>query len=214
MTTLKTLARTTLIAAPVALMGGAAFAGGLAEPVVVVEPAPVVAAPVMMGNDWTGFYVGGQLGWGDVDLGFLPDDADYDFSGALYGVHAGYLYDFGSFVAGAEVDWDATNMELEVEGEDTGVNVESVARAKLIAGFDAGNVMPYLTGGWANASLDGDGEEAEDTGTFLGAGVSYAATDSIRVGAEVLQHSFEDFDDAEGFDFDVTTATLRVSFAF
>ena len=219
MITLNKFARTTLIAAPVALMGGAVLAGGLAEPVVVVEPAPV--APVVVSNDWTGPYVGAQLGWGEVDLAEAPDD--FEFDGAIYGVHAGYLFDLGSFVAGAELDYDLTNIESDVIGivgdGDLRAEVDSIARAKAILGFDAGSVMPYVTLGIVRADLsfvidDETIEEIDDTGRFAGIGVSYMATDNLRVGAEVLQHEFEDFDDSEGFDFDVTTATIRASFSF
>ena len=211
MTTLNTSLRALLLAAPAALIGGAAMAGGLAEPIVVVEPAPVVAAPVvMMSGDWTGFYAGGQLGYGTVDEESLPDD--FDFNGATYGVHAGYLYDFGSIVAGAEVDYDATNIESdEIDGETA--EVDSIARAKLIVGYDAGALLPYLTGGVAQATLSSSMDEVDDTGTFLGGGVAYQISDNFRIGGEVLAHQFDDFDDS-GADFDVTTASLKASFSF
>ena len=198
--------RGAVFALPLALMAGAASAGGLSEPVnpaPVTVPAPVVAAPVY-GNDWTGFYAGGQLGYGNLQ----SDGFDEDIDGATYGVHAGYLYDFGSLVVGGEIDYDATNIEDEVAD----VTLDSVARAKLKVGYDAGSFLPYLTGGVAQASVSG-ATELEDTGTFAGLGMDYAVTDSIRVGAEVLQHSFEDFDDS-GLDIDATTASARISFSF
>ena len=204
-TTIKTI-RTSMLAAPLALAAGMATAGGLAEPV--TEPAPVMTpapAPVMMGSDWTGFYAGGQVGYGELS----GDTLDEDIDGATYGVHGGYLYDFGSIVVGGELDFDGTN----VEDEDIDLAVDSVARAKLRVGYDAGAFMPYLVGGVARVSVDSAGTTTDDTGTFGGIGLDYQATPSIRVGAEVLQHQFDDFDDS-GVDFDATTAAARVSFSF
>lgn len=205
--TLK-VARTSMFALPLVLIGGVAAAGGLAEPVVTPAPAPIPApAPVAVGADWTGFYAGGQLGYGELDNDALDDDT----SGAVYGVHAGYLYDLGSVVLGGEIDYDATNIESDAPG--AGVELDSVARAKLIAGYDAGQFMPYIAAGVAQATtsgaVDGDG-----TGNFAGLGVSYSYSDQIRFGAEVLQHQFDDFDDVDGLDIDATTATARVSFQF
>ena len=74
-----------------------------------------------------------------------------DFTGALYGVHAGYMYDFGRIVAGAEIDWDATNINVDVPNSADGVDLDSVARAKLRLGYDAGRFLPYVTAGYARA---------------------------------------------------------------
>ena len=204
--------RTTFIALAGALgltaAAGAASAGGLAEPV--ATPAPVVApvavapAPVMTGGDWTGFYAGGQLGYGRVTSDALSDTAE----GATYGVHAGYDYDFGSLVVGGEVDYDWA----DIEDEGTGIALDNVARLKLRVGYDAGNFLPYLTGGIAQATTGGALDET-DTGAFAGLGVAYKVTDSIRVGGEVLRHEFNDFADS-GADIEATTASLRVSYEF
>jgi hypothetical protein len=164
----------------------------------------VTAAP---SNDWTGFYVGGQLGYGKVTADALDDDA----TGATYGVHAGYLYDLGSIVLGGELDYDATSIEGTVSAAD--IAVDSVARAKLRVGYDAGDWMPYLTVGGARAMTSG-AVDGEGDGTFAGLGLDYRLSDSLRVGAEVLQHQFDDFNDTDGLDLDATTAALRVSFQF
>ncbi|PUB19322.1 outer membrane protein [Yoonia sediminilitoris] len=205
-TTIK-VARSSMIALPLVLLGGLASAGGLSEPVATPAPAPITPAPVPMGADWTGFYAGGQLGYGELDNDALDDDT----SGAVYGVHAGYLYDLGSVVLGGEVDYDASNIESDAPGD--GLELDSVARAKLIAGYDAGQFMPYIAAGVAQATtsgaVDGDG-----TGNFAGLGLSYDYNGAIRFGAEVLQHQFDDFDDIDGLDIDATTATARVSFQF
>ncbi|MEJ8560396.1 outer membrane beta-barrel protein [Yoonia sp. GPGPB17] len=207
-TTLK-FARTSMLAAPLALATGMASAGGISEPIAAPAPAPapIAAAPVAVGNDWTGFYAGGQLGFGRLDSDAILDDDDPE--GAIYGVHAGYNYDFGSIVLGGEIDYDLTNIEVD----DPSSEVDSIARAKAKLGYDAGQFMPYITAGVARVettdALDGDTD-----GSFAGLGVSYMMNDAIILGGEVLQHQFEDFADSDGVDVDATTLSLRASFKF
>ncbi len=205
-TTFKTV-RTSMLAAPLAVIAGMASAGGLSEPVEAPAPIPIAPAPVMTGSDWTGFYAGAQLGYGQLDADELTDDPE----GLIFGGHAGYLYDFGQWVIGGELDIDGT----DIEDEDVGVEVDTITRAKLRVGYDAGNWLPYVTGGIAQVrtSSDTDAFDTDDTGPFAGLGVEYRLSPSIRVGGEVLQHQFEDYDDT-GVDIDATTATARVSFQF
>jgi len=209
MTTTLKLARTSMLAIPLAMTAGIASAGGLAEPVEAPQPVTVMPAPapVAMGNDWTGFYAGGQLGYGQLDSTSITD-AD-DPSGALYGVHAGYNYDLGSIVLGGEVDFDLTSIEADTPA----TQVDSVARAKLKLGYDAGLFMPYVTAGVARVQTS-DALDGETDGSFAGLGLSYMLSDTVIVGGEVLQHQFEDVADNAGVDVDATTLSLRASFKF
>lgn len=209
MTMMIKIARTSMFAAPLALVAGMASAGGLAEPVVTPAPAPVAVAPapMMRGADWTGFYAGGQLGYGRINSDTITD-AD-DPSGAIYGVHAGYNYDFGSLVLGGELDIDGTNISSDTPA----VDVDSVARAKVKLGYDAGQFMPYATAGVARLQTSG-ALDGETDGNFAGLGVSYLMSDTIMLGGEVLQHQFEDVADSAGVDVDATTLSLRASFKF
>lgn len=208
MKTTSKMVRTSMLAAPLAIFAGMASAGGLAEPVPAPVPVPAPApAPVFTGSDWTGFYAGGQLGYGQLDSDALTEDPD----GLLFGAHAGYLYDLGSWVIGGELDIDGT----DIEDETADVALDTVTRAKLRVGYDAGNWLPYVTGGIAQARTSSGAAafDTDDTGAFGGLGVEYRLSDSLRVGGEVLQHQFEDYD-GTGVDIDATTATARVSFQF
>jgi len=190
--------------ATLTLAASVATAGNIDAPVIAPAPAPIAVAPVApVGNDWTGFYAGGSLGYAEADE---TDPANFDADGATYGVHAGYDYDFGSFVMGGE---------LEISGFDLsngGVDVDSVARAKVRAGYDAGAFLPYVTVGAAQlntgGALDGD-----DSGSFYGVGLDYMMSDNIRVGGEVLKHEFDNFEQT-GLDLEATTAAVRMSFQF
>ncbi len=207
-TSLK-FARTSIWAVPVAMTAGFASAGGIAPAVeapqpVTVAPAP---APVAMGNDWTGFYAGGQLGYGQLDSASITDSNDP--SGAIYGVNAGYNYDLGSIVLGGELDFDLTNIQADAPDTD----IDSVARAKAKLGYDAGLFMPYVTAGVARVQTSG-ALDGETDGSFAGLGLSYMLSDTVIVGGEVLQHQFEDVADNAGVYVDATTLSLRASFKF
>lgn len=227
------LARSSL-ALTLALVAAPAFAGGFAPVVAPVAPAaPVAVAPVAPASDWTGFYVGGQLGYGSLGLDITDgsESAEIaDGSGALYGVHAGYMRDFGRIVLGAELDWDLTAIDLEVDpafDPDVGTlgSVDSVARAKVRLGYDVGRFLPYVTAGVARASLSYDAPEAEGafddttTGRFVGLGVVYAVNDRFTVGIEALRHDFDGpgvsgDTNGLGLETSVDTISLRGSWRF
>ena len=107
---IKTVALTSLIA----LGAAPAFAGSLTPPP--AEPPVFVATPepVAMKGDWTGFYGGVQLGGGKVTT---DDGSDLEGQGGLGGVHLGYDYDFGDYVLGAGVEYDAGEIELVINGQ-------------------------------------------------------------------------------------------------
>lgn len=204
---MKRFALTTALVA----LSAPAIAGGL-DPVV-VTPAPVVpVAPMpMVDLGWTGFYAGGQIGAGQFDTESDDDGFDgLEGSGGLFGVHAGYLYDFGTLVLGGELDYDATSFEFD---DDEDSEIDSVARLKALFGYDAGAFMPYLTAGVASASADVDGDDLSDSGSFYGLGAKYAVSDNVLIGGEYLTHQFDDFDDQD-VDIDVDTLSLRVSYKF
>lgn len=191
-----------VLAMATSTFGGAAFAGSPVETPVEAEvyaPAPV---PVNTGGDWTGFYTGLQLGYADADSATGALDGD-DVS---YGFHAGYDYDFGQFVLGGELDYDKTDLGLGGGA----ATVDSVSRAKLRGGYDLGRTLVYATVGYALA----DTSVGDEEGQFYGLGVAYQVTDRYRVGAEILEHNFDNVGGAAGNDIDVTTFTIRGSLQF
>lgn len=107
------------------LLAGAVFAALTAAPVArAADIGMPVKAPVMMKvYDWTGFYVGANVGygWGSEPInlsgtgaipaaqftaGFLPTSLASDPRGFIGGIQAGYNYQSGHMVIGAETDID------------------------------------------------------------------------------------------------------------
>ena len=195
----------TLTAATALLAGGAAYAGGPtaapSEPLV-MAPAP---APIMApAQTWTGGYAGLSLGYGDGEL-----DNTADFDGAIGGGFAGYRYDMGSVVLGAELDLNAANLDF-----DNGLGeVDELHRLKFQAGYDAGNTLIYGVAGAAYAAGEANGSDFSENGYVLGAGVDYKITPNVNVGGEVLYHDFSDVENT-GNDADATTVQARVSYQF
>jgi predicted porin len=180
-------------------LGGAAYAGNLAEPV--VEQQVYTPAPEVNVGDWTGFYTGLQLGYADVNG---PGAQDGD--NGTYGFHVGYDYDLGNYVVGTELDYDKTDVTLGGGG----ATVDSVARLKFKGGYDMGSTLIYATAGAARA----DTSVGTETGPFVGLGVNYKVTERYTVGAELLQHQFNDVGGVGGNDVDATTFTVRGSLRF
>ncbi|MFP7673069.1 outer membrane protein [Marivita sp. S0852] len=182
-----------------ALTGSMAFAGSIdsapAEPVIAQ---PVAVAPVTMGGDWTGGYGGLSLGKGWITGDDLDDDE------LVYGVHGGYDYDFGRFVLGGELDYQAGD-DLNLGAED----VDDILRLKMRAGYDLDRTLVYGVLGAAQLNTD----NFEDTGWVAGVGAEYLVTESISLGAEYLYHQFDDFDDTN-VDIDADTFSLRANFRF
>lgn len=223
-----------------ALIAGAAHAGGVApapqEPLV-MAPAPVAS------TDWTGGYAGASLGYGtvdadgdvaleddDFDFGSDDEDAfdlDIDGDGAVGGIYGGYQYDFGQFVVGGELDLNVANLDFDDDSpfdaadegisdawdENGGASIDQIHRAKLRAGYDAGNALIYGVVGAAYAKAEIAEEDFSDTGYVVGAGMDYQFRTNMTVGGEVLYHKWDDFDDT-GIDFDATTAAVRVGYQF
>lgn len=191
--------------AAILLAPSIAFAGDPSTPVAEEHVAVTTAVPV---GDWTGFYVGAQIGRGGVDYSpaaggpvLMSDDFD------TYGIHAGYMYDLGQAVVGGEVDYDMAN--LDSDGRNT-----PLLRLKARIGYDAGNFLPYFTAGVVH--LKGDKDDAprlSDSGSFYGIGAAYKVNDRVTVGGEYLKHDFSDFD-ASTFDVEVDSFTLRASYNF
>ncbi len=162
--------------------------------------APLYSAP---GMSWTGFYIGlnagygfGKSNWDDPALSLSP-------KGPLYGGTIGYNLQTGTWLWGAEGDFDLSNIKGSADCGD-GFTCETkntwltTARARLgYAGWD--NWLPYITGGVAmgNIKASNSGLSSADKTKFgwtAGLGLEYGFWSNWSVKAEYLYVDLGTFD--------------------
>jgi outer membrane immunogenic protein len=146
---------------------------------------PVKASPAPPALSWTGFYLGGQFGYGWA--GVRPNDADVlalfgpgltysnpqPARGVLGGVTVGYNRQFGAWVAGLEGDFSLADVRGSFDGVAPGpvtVHVDAklswLATARARLGYAFGPALVYATGGGALARISGSNTNVTPGGTF------------------------------------------------
>jgi outer membrane immunogenic protein len=146
----------TAVAAAGALLAGPSLAADLSRPAPAPYRAPAVApAPVF---SWSGFYVGGNVGYGwarsTADVTFLGATTrieSQNLSGAVGGGQVGFNWQTGMLVLGVEGDlqWSGQKSTVAVGNitETDRINTFGTVRAR--AGVAADRMLFYGTGGWA-----------------------------------------------------------------
>lgn len=157
------------------------------------------------GSDWTGAYIGGQLGFGDFDAtgGGLNTSDD----GLVGGIHGGYNWDIGPYVVGVEADIDGADISLGAG------DLDSITRLKVRGGPDLGRTFLYGTVGAAFADGTAGGVNFSDWGYVIGLGIDYQLQDQWVIGGDVLYHEIKDITPA-GADLEGTVVRLRASYRF
>lgn len=170
-----------------AALGLMAFLGTVpafaADAVMEAPPAPAVPMEEPPVNTWSGPYAGVSLGYG---FGGETEDETFattvDTDGFLLGAFAGYNYQVGNIVAGAEADigysW--------AEGTDLGLTSESGVEGSLRARLGyvvSPNILLYATAGGAAKDLEVSGGGVSDSNTMIGwtagAGADMMVTEQI-----------------------------------
>ncbi|MEW9856213.1 outer membrane protein [Novosphingobium sp. M1R2S20] len=167
----------------------------------------------------------------------LNDDNDQSIDGFMYGIGAGYDYDFGSAVVGVEAELtDSTAKTGFDAGEYEGIGFGNVKTGRDIylgarVGFKAApTTLVYLKGGYTNARFDvlaNDGETEYDEnidtdGWRIGAGVeqklstnSFAKLEYRYSNYSKAEIDFEDdFPDSERFDVDLDRHQIVASVGY
>jgi outer membrane immunogenic protein len=157
---------------------------------------PSYRAPIPYVYDWTGFYVGGHVGFLDTD----------SKSGFLGGGQAGFNYQVGQWVFGVEGDISATSIK---ESFDFGM-IHAEARLDWVStfagrfgyAFDRWFVYGKLGAAWAHGSGNVSvgmpgigifGVSGSDTvsGWVFGVGTEYALRDNWSVKVEYNRLEFD-----------------------
>jgi outer membrane immunogenic protein len=201
MTRLMVAAVAVLAAAGSAFSAGTVLAAdlpGSAAP----PPAPAyIPAPPPF--SWTGFYMGGNLGYGfasassTVTGGGVTATGSESLSGFIGGVQAGANYQYGMAVFGIEADFDGSTQSktttFGIVTETDKIPWLGTVRGRLGLAFD--RFLVYGTGGagWGNfqSTITATGFGTA-TGTqshnawVAGAGLEYAITNNFTAGIEYL----------------------------
>jgi len=198
-----------LASAGMIALASQAFAADLpsrAPPPVYVPPAPIFT--------WTGFYLGGQVGyaWGTqranvaVPNGILFNS--YSAQGVIGGGHVGYNYQVNQWVIGLEGSVDGTSLSKSATRTpfpafpgfgvtyQTSAPIEGSIRGRVGVAWD--RVLLYATGGVAFAGVDATlsspvrsvSQSATRVGWTVGGGLEYAVTNNWSVGAEYRYSDF------------------------
>jgi outer membrane immunogenic protein len=181
--------RVLVAAAALAALSAPAFAADLGPAEPLPTPDLTVATPA---NDWTGFHLGALLGWtwGDADT----DIGDVEGNGIDGGVYAGYDYQWGNFVLGAEGDLIFSG----VDGDELGVAFDQGLNGSLRAraGIALDQFLLYGTGGAALTQLEVSAPGASDDDTLwgwtLGAGAEAQVWNNVTARVEYRYTDYQD----------------------
>ncbi|WP_068086280.1 outer membrane protein [Polycladidibacter stylochi] len=187
------LRTTTLTAITLGLLSTSAFAADLPQ-----EQAPVAYDQAVTYDtyDWTGAYVGGNVGWGFAGVdgkGTSVGALDDNNNGASVGVHGGYNFMVTpNIVVGAEADIQYNDINNKVGDSRFSSSWNSSVRGR--AGYAVDRTLFYGTAGVAIAEFEAKDAGVKDsktaTGYTLGAGVEHALTDQLVTRVE---YSYQDF---------------------
>lgn len=190
-----------ILAALLPFAAAPAFAGNVAP--IPVEPAPIAPAPAPV-YEWSGAYIGAQVGFADVEAdGAIGVDDD----GFLAGLRAGYDLDLGGTVVGGLVQYDSGSYDLAPSG----IEVDDIVRVGGRVGYDLGRTLFYGLGGYTSASTNVAGDA---DGYFLGIGTETFITENVTFGVETIYHDFGDLDGAPNVDLEAATLGVNLNFRF
>lgn len=135
---------------------------------------PIISAHAAESYDWSGFYLGANLGYGwaesEPTIRYLDEvknttKLSSDMEGVVGGVQLGYNWQVKNFLVGIETDFSSADISSEnsdqianaddydIVKENNRINSFGTLRARL--GFlPADRLLAYVTGGWAYGDVD------------------------------------------------------------
>jgi outer membrane immunogenic protein len=188
-----------------ALIASTMFVGA-ASAADIQRPAPIYKAPMLTQvrvYDWTGFYVGGNVGygWGKQDVSLAGAGVGSpSVNGFLGGGQVGYNWQVNQIVYGVEADLQASGQSgssgLGATAYTDKLDWFGTVRGRVGYAFD--RWLPYVTGGWAygHGSISGAAAGApfsassSYSGWTAGAGLEYALLNNWSVKGEWLYVDF------------------------
>ncbi|MGH6683604.1 MAG: outer membrane protein [Pseudolabrys sp.] len=192
-----------------ALLASTAFVG-VAAAADLPRAAPVYKAPAMIvapPYNWTGFYVGGNIGYGwgsqDASLDGFGSLGGANVDGIIGGGQIGYNWQMNQLVLGLETDFQGSDQKGDggVAGTATYTNkLDWFGTLRGRVGYAFDRWLPYVTGGWAyghgnlSGTSGGVGFSGSNdySGWTLGGGLEYAFLNNWSAKLEYLYIDFGD----------------------
>ncbi|NYS24873.1 porin family protein [Rhodobacteraceae bacterium 2376] len=192
---------------PLTLEGGALSSaskmGTVADPV--VEAPPMAPVPTMV--DWTGGYAGVALGVGRASW---DDGSSSDVLGNLF---AGYMFDMGDYVIGADLNYAPASVfgDFSTASEELRAAWGLVGRAGVKLGAEGRTLASVGVGpSWVRTrDAGGDGNTA--VGVTAGVGVDYMIDDNWMLRSGL---SYSRFGSVGANDISVNSVAAHVGAAF
>lgn len=188
----------TLLATVIAGLAGSAALAGSPEPYI----EHVYVDPPQMDAEWDGFY-GGLLGGmqgGEINPGA------FTFDSTTYGGFAGYNFQKGQMVFGAEIAAQMGSIDFPPS-----FDVDMLVDAKVRLGYSLGDALVYASGGYSTFGSTAFAFAAK--GWNAGAGIDYAVTDMFFVGGEYVYRNLPTTVPG-GFDYTSHGGQLRAGIRF
>jgi outer membrane immunogenic protein len=168
--------------------------------------------------DWSGFYLGAHVGYGEADVSGQFDESDTNsddpspndlkLNGILGGAQAGFNWQINNFVLGAEGDVSVTDWSdskaSTVDPEKISADVDLLASLRARVGFAVDTLLIYATAGaaWSDAeysaadTLEGPpfagSIDFDNIGLVAGGGVEWGMSEHTSVRLEGLHYDFDD----------------------
>lgn len=187
-------------------------------------------------GDWSGFYVGGHVGyaWGETGNSWRNNvtpwtpDGDISYDDVSSGLHLGHLWQNGWLAYGIEGDITWSSLEgddSQFAGLVNAVEMNYMATIRARAGVTRGPSLFYATGGVAFSELEkkdltlGSSATNDLVGWTIGGGYEHAFTGGWRGRIEYLYVDFGTAVSSLGYDhrandLDVQSVRAGVSYGF
>ena len=174
------------------------------------RPPAYKAAPVAPVFDWSGFYVGGNIGgaWMHAKETFIndtgnPDPLSFRPSSVIGGGQAGLQGQWGNLVLGIEATYSGSSLKQTDPSINPGgartrsVNVDDIGTVVGKVGFTGGSWLWYAKGGWADLRVNNSSTAPTKTssstkwdgGWTIGTGLEYMFANNWISGVEFDYYS-------------------------
>ncbi|MFK7792786.1 MAG: outer membrane protein [Devosiaceae bacterium] len=176
-----------------------------------------------MESRWTGVYVGAHIGHGWLDTYDDLVGAKENTESFLGGGFAGYSYQSGNLVLGAEVDFSLSAFERQrILNVEVGLVTDYLSSARARVGGAFGDFHLYATGGLfvghvrLESSITNIISDTHQFGYIYGAGAEYALNPDWTVGVEAVRHELfaDDYVLATTFEATGNIDVVRARFSY